>query len=157
MKYLLVLFLLVSFEMAFSQHITIAKINDFGKIEFTEKSKRAVKIAYMRSFNDGRKLDSAYIDKIGQVKYLILLGSKSNIKSKSALSISIENNLVSINQLLSMTSCSNGACTNCNFFTENNKVVACKCESNGAISNNCTFKMGDGKYFYEVVNKILAE
>lgn len=142
--------------MVFCQQIMIGTIQN-DQLALTDKNKRALKIAYLRSFIDGRKLDSVYIDKIGQVKFLILLGSKTTIKSKTALSISIVNNSVYINPAPNMVTCSNGACTDCNFFTESNKVVACKCETNGSISNHCTYKINDGNYFYTLVNKIITE
>ncbi len=156
-NYLLILFFLIVSKQSFCQQIAIGTINSNDKIEMNNKSKRALKVAYLRTFGDGRKLDTFYIDKVGQVKYLILLGSKANVKSKSAISISIINNTVNLNSNLEMKTCSNGACAECNFFTENNKVVACKCESNGSISNHCTYKINDGNYFYSLVSKIIEE
>jgi hypothetical protein len=156
-NYLLILFFFIVSKQTFCQQITVGTINLNDKIEMNEKSKRALKVAYLRTFADGRKLDTFFIDKVGQVKYLILLGSKGNIKIKSAVSISIINNTVHLNANLEMKTCSNGACTECNFFTENNKVVACKCESNGSISNHCTYKINDGNYFYTLVSKIIEE
>ena len=122
-SYLLILFFLIASKQAFCQQIAIGTINLNDKIEMNDKSKRALKVAYLRTFGDGRKLDTFYIDKVGQVKYLILLGSKVNVKSKSAVSISIINNTVHLNVNSEMKTCSNGACNECNFFTENNKVV----------------------------------
>lgn len=156
-KLFFILLFVISFKITFCQQIAIGTINNNDILELNEKSKRALKIAYLRSFIDGRKLDSVYIDKIGQVKYLILLGSKINVKSKSAISISIVNNTVHLNANSEMKTCSNGACTDCDFFTENNKVVACKCETNGSISNHCTYKTNDGNYFYTLVSKIISE
>jgi hypothetical protein len=156
-KLFFILLLVISFKITFCQQIAIGTINNNDNLELNEKSKRALKIAYLRSFIDGRKLDSVYIDKIGQVKYLILLGGKLNVKSKSAISISIVNITVHLNANSEMKTCSNGACTDCDFFTENNKVVACKCESNSSISNHCTYKINDGNYFYTMVYKIISE
>ena len=157
LKLLLIFLFLFVFKITFCQHIAIGTINNNNQLELNEKSKRAIKIAYLRSFIDGRKLDSVFIDKIGQVKYLILLGSKINVKSKSAISISIVNNTIHLNANSEMKTCSNGACNYCDFFTENNKVVACKCEANGSISNHCSYKTNDGNYFYTLVSKIINE
>ena len=151
------MFFLIASKEIFCQQIAIGSINLNDKIEMNEKSKRALKVAYLRTFADGRKLDTFYIDKVGQIKYLILLGTKGNVNSKSAVSISIVNNTVHLNSNSEMKTCSNGACNECNFFTENNKVVACKCESNGSISNHCTYKINDGNYFYTLVKKIMEE
>ena len=156
-NYLLILFFLISSKQTFCQQIAIGTINLNDKIEMNDKSKIALKIAYLRTFVDGRKLDTFFIDKIGQLKYLILIGTKGNVKSKSAVSISIVNNIVHLNANSEMKTCSNGACNDCSFFIENNKVVACKCESNGSISNHCTYKINDGNYFYTLVSKIIEE
>ena len=71
--------------------------------------------------------------------------------------ISIVNNTVHLNANSEMKTCSNGACSDCNFFIENSKVVACKCETNGSISNHCTYKINDGNYFFTLVSKIIEE
>lgn len=148
---------MIVFKMAFAQQVAIGTIDGDDKIEFSEKGKRAIKIAYLRSFTDGRKFDTAFIEKLGQVKYLVILGSKNNVKSRSAVSILIINNTVNIATNAEMKTCSNGACTDCQFFIENSKPVACKCNDNGSISNNCSFKLNDGAFFYGLVKKILAE
>lgn len=143
--------------MSFAQQVTIGTINNEDKIDFSEKGKKAIKIAYLRSFTDGRKLDTAFIEKFGQIKFLIIVGSKNTIKSKSSISISIVNNTINVASNTEMKTCSNGACNDCQFFVENNKPVACKCNDNGSISNNCSFKVNDGAFFYSIVSKILAE
>lgn len=143
--------------MSFAHQVTIGTINNEDEIDFSEKGKRAIKIAYLRSFTDGRKLDTAFIEKFGQIKYLIIVGSKNTIKSISSISISIVNNTINIASNTEMKTCSNGACNDCQFFVENNKPVACKCNDNGSISNNCSFKVNDGAFFYSIVSKILAE
>jgi hypothetical protein len=157
LKLLLIFVFMLGFKFIYCQQIAIGTINNYDNLELNEKSKRALKIAYLRSFIDGRKLDSVYIDKVGQVKYLILIGGKLNVKSKSAINISIVNNIVHLNSNTEMKTCSNGACKDCDFFTENNKVVACKCETNGSISNHCTYKINDGNYYYTLVSKLLNE
>jgi hypothetical protein len=156
-KITLLIFFTLSFKIVYCQQIAIGTLNNLDKLELNNKSKRALKIAYLRSFVDGRKLDSIYIDKIGEVKFLILLGSKTNVKSKTAISISIINNTVNLNATAEMKTCSNGACKECEFFIENNKVVACKCNNDGTISNSCNFKINDGKYFYNLVAKLITE
>lgn len=155
-KLLLVFFFLFGIKLIYCQQVAIGMLNN-NILELTDKSKRALKMAYLRSFVDGRKLDTAYIDLIGNVKYLILVGSKSNVKSKTAISITILNNTVNINTNTEMKTCSNGACEECSFFTENKKIVACKCEQNGSISNNCNFKINDGLFFYTIYNKVMNE
>ena len=157
MRLLTVILFLLSSKILFAQQLAIGTLNSEDKIEFSEKSKRAIKIAYLRSFTDGRKFDTAFIEKLGQVKYLVILGSKGHVKSRSAVSILIINNTVNIATNTEMKTCSNGACTDCQFFIENSKVVACKCNDNGSISNNCSFRNNDGAFFYSVVSKILAE
>lgn len=152
----IILFLLFS-KIVFAQQVAIGTIDSEDKMEFSEKGKRAIKIAYLRSFTDGRKFDTAFIEKLGQLKYLVILGSKNEVKSRSAVSILIINNTVNIATNTEMKTCSNGACNECQFFIENSKVVACKCEDNGSISNNCSFKANDGAFFYALVKKILAE
>ena len=86
-NYLLILFFFIVSKQTFCQQIAVGTINLNDKIAMNEKSKRALKVAYLRTFADGRKLDTFFIDKVGQVKYLILLGTKGNIKSKSAVRI----------------------------------------------------------------------
>lgn len=157
MKFLVIFLSLFCFKMSFAQQVAIGTINNEDKIDFSEKGKRAIKIAYLRSFIDGRKLDTAFIEKFGQIKFLIIVGSKNTIKSKSSIGISIINNTINIASNTEMKTCSNGACNDCQFFVENNKPVACKCNDNGSISNNCSFKVNDGTFFYSIVSKILAE
>lgn len=157
MRFLFIILFLLACKIVFAQQVTIGTINKDDKIDFSEKGKRAIKIAYLRSFTDGRKLDTAFIEKLGQVKYLVIVGSKNTIKSKSAINISIVNNAINIASNVDMKTCSNGACNDCQFFVENSKPVACKCNDNGSISNNCSFKINDGAFFYSIVSKIIAE
>lgn len=157
MRFLCIILFLLNCKISFAQQVIIGTINNEDKIDFSEKGKRAIKIAYQRSFADGRKLDTAFIEKLGQVKYLVIVGSKNTIKSKSAISITIVNNAINIASNTVMKTCSNGACSDCQFFVENNKPVACKCNDNGSISNNCSFKINDGAFFYSIVSKIIAE
>jgi len=156
MKYfLVVLIVLFSFKIMLAQQLTIGTIDNDDKMQFSEKGKRAIKIAYFRSFTDGRKLDTAFIEKSGKVKYLVIFGSNSKVKSKSSVSVLIINNSVNLFPTTEMKTCTNGACSDCQFFIENSKVVACKCTDNGSISNNCTFKVNDGSFFYGLVAKII--
>jgi hypothetical protein len=43
--------------------------------------------------------------------------------------------------------CSAVACETCRYFLENNKIVACKCEETGSISNHCHYKSSPATSF----------
>ncbi|MES2726885.1 MAG: hypothetical protein V4643_07270 [Bacteroidota bacterium] len=118
------------------------------------KNKSALRIAYIRTFNDGRKLDSVWVENVGGRKFLLMAGTRMNVKSLTAVSISIINNKVYVENTTEVKTCANGSCTACSFFVEHNKVVACKCESTGTVSNHCTFKVNDAVVFYTVLSKL---
>lgn len=123
----------------------------------TNKSKSALRIAYIRTFNDGRKLDSVWVENISGKKFLLMAGTRMNVTSLTAVSISIINNKVYIENTTEVKTCANGSCTACSFFVENAKVVACKCESTGTVSNHCTFKVNDAVVFYTVLFKLTTD
>ena len=131
---------------------TLNTVND--ELLLSGKSKSALRIAYIRTFNDGRKLDSVWVENIGGRKFLLMVGTRMNVKSLTAVSISIINNKIYIENTTEVKTCANGSCTACSFFVEGYKVVACKCESTGTVSNHCTFKVNDAAVFYTVLSKL---
>jgi hypothetical protein len=153
-KKIILIICLLGFKLTYSQNLLIGNLVK-NQVVYSEKSLKAMNITYMRTFNDGRKLDSSYIEYIGSKKYLILIGNKAGVKSKSALTIKIENGNLLINELLEIKTCTNNDCATCTFFVENDKINACNCSSEGTVSNHCTYKVNDGSFFYKLFKRII--
>ncbi len=142
-------------ELKAQNPVEIGSLNTTNEeLLISNKSKSALRIAYIRTFNDGRKLDSVWVENIGGRKFLLMAGTRMNVKSLTAVSISIVNNKIYIENTTEVKTCANGSCTACSFFVEGYKVVACKCESTGTVSNHCTFKVNDAAVFYTVLSRL---
>lgn len=156
-KLLFLYIILITFaiELKAQNPIEIGSLNTTNEeLLISNKSKSALRIAYIRTFNDGRKLDSIWVENIGGRKFLLMSGTRMNVKSLTAVSISIVNSKIYIENTTEVKTCANGSCTACSFFVEGYKVVACKCESTGTVSNHCTFKVNDAAVFYTVLSRL---
>lgn len=156
-KLLFLYIILITFaiELKAQNSIEIGSLNTTNEeLLISNKSKSALRIAYIRTFNDGRKLDSIWVENIGGRKFLLMSGTRMNVKSLTAVSIIIVNSKIYIENTTEVKTCANGSCTACSFFVEGYKVVACKCESTGTVSNHCTFKVNDASVFYTVLSRL---
>lgn len=118
-----------------------------GVYEINETQTALIK-AFEWTFRDGTKVQELKIEQLGTNYFLLATCSYQGRKRIAALDIE----MVGINFVLSedaqYKTCSAVACETCKFFLENNKIVACKCEESGTISNHCHYKSLPGAGYY---------
>lgn len=118
-----------------------------GVYEINE-TQTALTKAFEWTFRDGTKVQELKIEQLGTNYFLLATCSYQGRKRIAALDIE----MVGINFVLSedaqYKTCSAVACETCKFFLENNKIVACKCEESGTISNHCHYKSLPGAGYY---------
>ncbi len=141
------IFLLVSVN-SFSQSakIQIGQINN-GVYELTESEKNLTK-AFEWTFRDGTKVTELHIEQMQQTYFLVATCAYQGRKRIAAVDLNQEGIYFILNEDAVFKMCSAVACENCRFFLENNRIVACKCEETGTISNHCHYKTGVATTFY---------
>lgn len=146
-KLLTILLLFLSFS-AFAQdtHLKIGSLSN-GAFTITESQKNLTK-AIEWTFRDGTKVQEIAIEQFNQSYYLVAICMNQNKKRLAAVNIELEGIDFVLRDDAFFKTCSAVACENCSFFVENNKIVACKCESTGTISNHCHYKMSNATSFY---------
>jgi hypothetical protein len=121
-----------------------------GTFTITESQKNLVK-AFEWTFRDGTKVSEIGIEQFNQAYYLVAICSNQNKKRLAAVNLDLEGIDFILREDAFFKTCSAVACENCSFFVENNKIVACKCESTGTISNHCHYKLSNASSFYNNV------
>ncbi|MCG9880605.1 MAG: hypothetical protein MH472_08400 [Bacteroidia bacterium] len=140
-------FLLFSTQVFAQQTSTVIGELKNGVYELNEHQSALTK-AFEWTFRDGTKVQELKIEQLGTGYYLFATCVYQGRKRIAALDIE----MVGINFVLTedaqYKTCSAVACETCKFFLENNKIVACKCEESGTISNHCHYKSLPGAGFY---------
>jgi hypothetical protein len=95
------------------------------------------------------------IEQIGNSYFLIAVCNYMNYKRNAAINLDVQGNLFLMNEDAMLKICSAVACQTCNFFTENNKIIACKCEQTGSISNHCHYKSSMATTFLQNLQRAL--
>jgi hypothetical protein len=126
--------------------VSIGSINN-GVYEFNENQKSLVK-AYEWTFKDGTKVNDMKIEQIGNNYYIVAICIYQGRKRTAAVEIELNGIDFVLKEDAAFKMCSAVACETCKFFLENNKIVACKCEETGTISNHCHYKASSGIGFY---------
>ncbi|MDZ4667656.1 MAG: hypothetical protein SGJ00_07210 [bacterium] len=144
---LFILFFFVSTQtFAQSTGTTIGEINN-GVYQLKENQDQLIK-AFEWTFKDGTKVVEMDIQQLGNAYFIVANCAYQGRKRMAAVNI----DLVGIEFVLyedgQFKICSAVACENCRFFLENSKIVACKCEETGTISNHCHYKTFSGTGYY---------
>lgn len=124
----------------------IGEINN-GVYVLKENQTSLVK-AFEWTFKDGTKVVDLKIEQLGNAWFLIATCNYQGRKRIAAVDIDMVGIEFVLNEDAVFKMCSAVACENCRFFLENNKIVACKCEETGTISNHCHYKSASGAGFY---------
>jgi hypothetical protein len=138
-KYLLIILCLLSFN-SFSQNpgVVIGEVNN-GVFQLKENQEQLVK-AFEWTFKDGTKVVEMEIQQLGNAYFLVSNCAFQGRKRMAAVDIDMVGIEFVLNEDAQFKICSAVACENCRFFLENSKIVACKCEETGTISNHCHYK-----------------
>jgi hypothetical protein len=138
-KLLLLIFSLVS-SYSFSQTTgtVIGELNN-GVYQLKENQEQLVK-AFEWTFKDGTKVVEMEIQQFGNAYFLVAYCAYQGRKRMAGVDIDMVGIEFVLNEDAQFKICSAVACENCRFFLENNKIVACKCEETGTISNHCHYK-----------------
>jgi hypothetical protein len=141
------IFVLFSF-VGFAQEtkIQIGQMNN-GVYQLTESEKNLSK-AFEWTFRDGTKVVEMHIEQMQQTYFLVATCAYQGRKRIAAVDLQMEGIYFVINEEAQFKMCSAVACENCRFFLENNKIVACKCEETGTISNHCHYKTGTAATYF---------
>ena len=146
-KLLLLICICLSFEL-FSQNVAIeiGEMNN-GINEIKKYQTQLVK-AFEWTFRDGTKITDIKIEQLSNTYFIVATCSYQGKKRMAAVDIDLVGFKFMLNEDAFFKMCSAVACENCKFFLENNKIVACKCEETGSISNHCHFRSSPAISFY---------
>lgn len=128
-----------------AQQIEIGKINN-GVFELSDHSEQLVK-AIEWTFRDGTKVVELKIEQLRNAYFLVATCTYQNRKRLAAIDLDMEGNSFVVKEDAFFKTCSAVACETCRYFLENNKIVACKCEETGSISNHCHYKSSPATSF----------
>lgn len=107
------------------------------------------------TFRDGTKVQELKIEQIGNAYFLVALCNYMNYKRSAAINLELQGSVFLLNEDALLKICSAVACQTCNFFTENNKIIACKCEQTGSISNHCHYKSSPASTFLQNLQRAI--
>ena len=141
---LILTFCLLSF-VGSAQQIEVGKVNN-GVFELSENSEQLVK-AIEWTFRDGTKVVELKIEQLQNAYFLVATCTYQNRKRLAAIDLDMEGSSFIVKEDAFFKTCSAVACETCRYFLENNKIVACKCEETGSISNHCHYKSSPATSF----------
>ncbi len=139
--------LLFSFGLSAQNKGTVIAEVSNGIYVFKDNQTSLVK-AFEWTFKDGTKVSEMKIEQLGTTYFLIATCSYQGRKRIAAVDVDLVGIEFVLNEDAMFKMCSAVACENCRFFLENNKIVACKCEETGTISNHCHYKSAPATGFY---------
>ncbi len=142
---LLIIILISTTVYSNAQQIEVGKINN-GVFELSENSEQLVK-AIEWTFRDGTKVVELKIEQLQNAYFLVATCTYQNRKRLAAIDLDMEGNSFVVKEDAFFKTCSAVACETCRYFLENNKIVACKCEETGSISNHCHYKSSPATSF----------
>jgi hypothetical protein len=142
---LLIIITLSTIVYSNAQQIEIGKINN-GVFELSDHSEQLVK-AIEWTFRDGTKVVELKIEQLQNAYFLVATCTYQNRKRLAAIDLDMEGNSFVVKEDAFFKTCSAVACETCRYFLENNKIVACKCEETGSISNHCHYKSSPATSF----------
>jgi len=119
-------------------NIEIAAI-DNGVYNITANQLAIIK-AFEWTFRDGAKVVELKIENYNNNYYLVAICLVQDHKRIAAVFLNQVGNTLLLDEEADMKVCSAVACKTCQFFFENNKIVACKCEETSTVSNHCHYK-----------------
>jgi hypothetical protein len=133
---------------SFSQNtgIVIGEVNN-GVYQFKDCQESLSK-AIEWTFKDGTKVSEMSITQMGNDYYILATCLNQGRKRIAAIDLDLVGIEFVLKEDAFFKMCSAVACENCRFFFESNKIVACKCEETGTISNHCHYKSSAATSFY---------
>jgi hypothetical protein len=139
--YLLFFISLTSFSLHLyaQENIEIGQLEN-GIISVKQSMLGPATKAFEWTFRDGTKVQELKIEQIGKGYFLVAVCNYMNYKRNAAINLDLQGDLFLMNDDAMLKICSAVACQTCHFFVENNKIIACKCEQTGSISNQCHYK-----------------
>lgn len=96
--------------------------------------------AFEWTFKDGTKINDLKIEQLSSNYYLVAYCTYQGHKRMAAVDLELIGLKFTLPENANFKLCSAVACENCRFFLESNKIIACKCEETGTISNHCHYK-----------------
>ncbi len=126
--------------------VEIGEINN-GVFEIKGLQTQLTK-AFEWTFKDGTKITELKIENLANHYYLVASCLYQGHKRLAAIDLEVSGTKFILNNNAGFKMCSAAACMNCRFFIEKGKILACKCEETGTISNHCHYKSGTAKMFF---------
>ncbi|NDC29798.1 MAG: hypothetical protein EBZ58_02420 [Bacteroidetes bacterium] len=150
----IIIFLLFSVHLHAQKNIEIGQLEN-GIISMKQNMLGPATKALEWTFRDGTKVQELKIEQIGNGYFLIAVCNYMNYKRNAAINLDVQGNLFVMNEDAMLKICSAVACQTCNFFVENNKIIACKCEQTGSISNHCHYKSSMASAFIQNLQRAM--
>ncbi len=136
--WLVVLTIISNNHLLKAQDLEVGKLNN-GVFELTNNTESLQK-AIEWTFKDGSKVIDLKIEELNQQPYLVANCAFQGKKRMLAVELDQKGTVFIFKEDGMIKCCSAFACETCKFFFEQHKIVACKCEETGTISNHCRFK-----------------
>jgi hypothetical protein len=111
--------------------------------------------AFEWMFRDGTKVADLKIEQLSGQYFLVAYCNFQQHKRMVAIDLEIIGQNLYISQDPFIKVCSAVACQTCKFFLENMRIIACKCEETGTISNHCHYRSIPGSGFVTNLNRAI--
>lgn len=147
-------FTLISVHLYAQKNIEIGQLEN-GIISIKQNMQVPIDKALEWTFRDGTKVQELKIEQIGNGYFLLAVCNYMNYKRNAAINLDLQGNFFLLNEDAMLKICSAVACQTCNFFIENNKIIACKCEQTGSISNHCHYKSSMASTFIQNLQRAI--
>lgn len=137
-----------------AQQTVIAKLNN-GQIEFVVNEMALAK-AFQWTFRDGTKVTDIKVEELNGKYFLVAYCLYQQHKRVAAVDLEIIGSDYVTSDDAMLKICSAVACNNCKFFLENLRIVGCKCEETGTVSNHCHYKSAPGGGFMQNLTRAIS-
>lgn len=135
------------------QGIEIGQINN-GVYEFTVHELSVAK-AIEWTLRDGSKVSELKIEQLNNVYFLVAVCNYQTYKRTIAVDLDQVGTKFVLTEDAFIKICSAVACQTCKFFFENRKIIACKCEETGTISNHCHYRSAPATAFAQNLQRAI--
>lgn len=111
--------------------------------------------AFEWTFRDGTKVTDLKIEQLSGQYFIVAYCQYQQHKRMVAVDLEMIGQQFFVAPDPFIKICSAVACQTCKFFLENMRIVACKCEETGTVSNHCHYRSLPGSGFVNNLNRAI--
>jgi hypothetical protein len=141
-------------QTGFSQQtFDVAELRN-GQIELT-MSQLVLSKAFSWTFRDGTKVTDLKVEQLNNQYFLVAYCIYQQYTRQVGINLDFVGNKFYINDESTFKICSAVSCKTCRFFIEHMRIIGCKCEETGTVSNHCHYKVVPIGIFMQNINRAL--